>query len=229
MKPIQITPDPWQTRMGATMLLSCGLTAFLVLLRLLLFRHFSYLFLVSNLVLAAVPYVMALVVFHAGWIKQRNILLIPALLGWLLAFPNAPYIITDLIHLHARGNAPLWYDAILLFTAAFNGLLLGLLSLDMMHQVVAAKFRPLTGWAFAAFSLLAGSFGIYLGRFERWNSWDVLTHPEPLAADILHRFIHPMQHPRTYAMTLVLFAVLGLAYLIFRMLRFRPEERVVRA
>lgn len=229
MKPIYITPDPWQTRMAVTMLLSCALTTLLVFVRLLLFRHFSYLFLVNNLVLAVAPYMISLVVFHAGWIRKRNLLLIPALMAWLLAFPNAPYIITDLIHLHQRGGAPLWYDAILLFTAAFNGLLLGLLSLDMMQQVVAAKFRPLTGWAFAAFSLLAGSFGIYLGRFERWNSWDVLTRPEPLAADILHRFVHPMQHPRTYAMTMVLFAVLGIAYLIFRMLRFRPEERVVGA
>ncbi len=229
MNRIFSAPHPHQLRMALLMMASCALTLFLVEARLIWFPRFNYFFLITNLVLAATPYVMAFFLYHSPWVVKRTWLLLPALAGWLLAFPNAPYIITDLMHLKSRGGAPLWFDAILLFSAAFNGLMMGLLSLDLVHEIVSARFKPVWGWVAAMGSLAAGSFGIYLGRFERYNSWNVITHPEPLMADIFARFLHPMQHPRTWAMTLVLTAVLTLIYLMFRFVRFRPEERVVGA
>jgi uncharacterized membrane protein len=229
MKPIVIVPNPFQLRMAILMGVSCALTLFLVEVRNLTFPRFNYFFLITNLVLAATPYFISLVLYHSAPLRKHLWLFIPALMAWLLAFPNAPYIITDLIHLKPRGGAPIWFDAILLFTAAFNGLMMGLLSLDMVQEMVSKRFKPLWGWVVAAGSLAAGSFGIYLGRFERYNSWNVITDPKPLAADILDRFVHPFDHQRTWAMTLVLTAVLTLFYLMFRFIRFRPEERVVGA
>ena len=117
-------------------------------------------------------------------------------------FPNAPYILTDLFHLYPRTGIPQWYDLILILSFAWNGLMLGSASLFDMHELVKSRLGWLRGWLFTGFTLALGSFGIYLGRFERWNSWDILQQPFRLFSDIANFVLHPADYPSVWGMTI---------------------------
>lgn len=176
--------------------------------------QYSFKFLVWNLFLAWIPLFCALTLWRYSQRTRPAWLPIGLLLtGWLAFFPNAPYVVTDLLHLWQRHNVPLWYDLILLFTFAWNGLLVGFTSLWIVQEVVQRLYGSLISWAVVLFSLVASSFGIYLGRFLRWNSWDIITNPSELAYDILLRIANPLSHPRTVAVTLLFSGFLTLAYL----------------
>lgn len=166
----------------------------------------GYFFLVWNLFLAAVPFAAALLYERArGFFTQAATLVV-----WLLFLPNAPYIVTDFIHLRPRPPVPLWFDILLLLSAAGTGLLLGYGSVMIVQRAMERRRGALTGWLVAAVALFLSAFGIYLGRFVRFNSWEVVTDPMPLFADIAYRLMNPMQHPRTFAVT----ALYGVALLL---------------
>ena len=100
-------------------------------------------------------------------------------------FPNAPYILTDFLHLGSMGDiVPGWYDVLMLFWFAWTGLMLGVVSLYLMQDIVARALGGAAGWVFVVLAAGFGSFGIYLGRFLRWNSWDLLRRPGPLAGEL---------------------------------------------
>jgi uncharacterized membrane protein len=115
-----------------------------------------------------------------------------AILLWLLFFPNAPYILTDLLHLaHPRPDVPLWFDMLLIIWFAWTGLLLGLVSLFLMHGIVIREFGRVIGWGFVlAVGILSG-LGVYIGRFLRWNSWDLLLQPLVRISDLMYYAAHP--------------------------------------
>ncbi len=165
-------------------------------------------FLAWNLLLAGIPYLVACAM-QQHWLRhQRATPQLWALGGlWLLFFPNAPYVLTDFVHLHGYGNPLWWYDVLLLAASAGTGWLLGLLSLQLVHRIVTAGAGSHTAWLLvAAVSWLTG-LGVYLGRFLRFNSWDVARNPLPLLGAIADRFVHPLAHPRTHAFA-ACFAVL---------------------
>jgi uncharacterized membrane protein len=150
----------------------------------------TYLFLLWNLVLAWVPALVAETAsFVWAWRGRPAALFLGFL--WLAFFPNAPYVITDLVHLHAANDVPLWFDASLLFAAGWTGLLLGIHSLETMQRIVAKEFGSLTSTAFALTALGLASIGVQLGRFERWNSWDVLSQPAAIGWDLMEAFTDP--------------------------------------
>jgi uncharacterized membrane protein len=103
--------------------------------------------------------------------------------AWLLFFPNAPYIFTDLMHLAVRFSERfwldlhLWLDLLLVLLFALTGLVLGFLSLYLMQSVVKDMCGRAVSWVFVAGVACLSSFGIYLGRFMRFNSWDVVFKP----------------------------------------------------
>lgn len=131
--------------------------------------------------------------------------------SWFLFFPNAPYIVTDLMHLRARSPVPLWFDVVMLMAFAWTGLLLGYFSLFLMQEVVRRRQGTVWSWCGALGMLALGSFGIYLGRFARWNSWDVLARPLGLADDLISR-IDVSGHPRMTAFCATFFAFSVLSY-----------------
>jgi uncharacterized membrane protein len=133
---------------------------------------------------------------------------------WLLFLPNAPYLLTDLIHLGTRNDAPLWFDLVLFTAFAWTGVLLGFMSVYLMQAVVRRAVGVGWSWAFVGASLVATSFGIYLGRSLRWNSWALVTNPSPLLSDIWARVSDPLGHPRTFGMTVALSALLSVLYLV---------------
>lgn len=134
-----------------------------------------YRFLVWNLILAWVPLVLAMAAY--GRARRRVDLAVAVLLvPWLLFFPNAPYLLTDFIHL-GEGPAPLWYDALMLSAFAWTGLLLGFASLYLVQMILRRAFGTLVAWLGVIVALSLGSIGVYVGRFIRFNSWDALLHP----------------------------------------------------
>ncbi|TGE15437.1 DUF1361 domain-containing protein [Hymenobacter elongatus] len=207
--------------LGASLTLSVAL----IIGRVLLTQQMTFIFLLWNLFLALVPFGLSTMLgMAAGPIRAR--LLLPVGVVWLLFFPNAPYILTDLFHLEPRAGVPYWYDLALILTCAWNGLMLAYASLLDMQTLVRRRLGPAAGWAFAVVALLLSSFGIYLGRFLRFNSWDVLTNPLTLFYDILNRVLHPAAHPRTWGVTLLFGVFLLLGYSTVRLLGRMDDARV---
>jgi uncharacterized membrane protein len=169
-----------------------------------------------NLVLAWVPFVLALVVYEQAARGVRGVRLL-ALGGlWLLFFPNAPYLLTDFKYLGWYSDeAPSWYDATLLSAAACAGLALGFASLYLMHAVARRLWGASRAWLGVGVVLVLGSFGVFLGRFQRWNSWDVFTDPAPLFAQLARALLNPLDYPHALAAVGIFAAFLGATYLVF--------------
>lgn len=186
----------------------------LVALRVHYTSKVTFVFLVWNIFLALVPYGIStlLIVYHERF-KNRWMLALPFLL-WLCFFPNAPYILTDLFHLKQRTGVPYWYDLALILFFAWNGLMLGYASLLDIQSVFTQRFNQWVGWTVSISSLILGSFGIYLGRYLRWNSWDVVSSPQGLLHDIVVRITDPVRHSQAYGVTIIFSLFLVLGYLL---------------
>jgi uncharacterized membrane protein len=207
-------------------LASAGCVMFLAL-RVLFTGSHIYLFLVWNLFLAWIPFMISLVLLRFGnparggspamsgakgparngesgpaeagakskagnaskaGAPRKIVCLIIGFL-WLLFYPNAPYILTDIVHLIRLGmyypdmnelitaNALIWYDIILNAAFSIMGHLIGLFSLLFVHRVFTGVFSRKTGWLVVAGACVLSGFGIYLGRFVRLNSTDLLVYP----------------------------------------------------
>ncbi|MDO8365765.1 MAG: DUF1361 domain-containing protein [Saprospiraceae bacterium] len=175
-------------------------------------RGATYIFLIWNLVLAWVPYFAALRFskMHSrgsGWFSMT------LCFGfWLLFLPNAPYIITDFLHFKHKPPIPLWYDLVLIFAFASTGLLLGLLSLRNMHQTLHRKFSKGFALAVILASIGLSGFGIWLGRFQRWNSWDIFTRPDVLLLDIANTLTTWHDLLRAIGISVLLSGILLIGY-----------------
>jgi uncharacterized membrane protein len=186
----------------------------------------AYRFLLWNLFLAWIPLVAALAVYDgrrrgAGLLRQ-----LPLAAVWFAFLPNAPYLLTDYVHLGSRADAPLWFDIVLFGSFAWTGMLLGFLSIFVMQAIVRSAAGPVWSWVLVATSLAASSFGIYLGRSLGWNSWDFVVRPGALLQDIWERLIDPLAYPRGVGMTLALTAVLSMGYLtLYAFAQLGPAER----
>jgi len=174
----------------------------------------AFLLLPWNLFLAWIPFVLALGVVGVHRRGGPRPLLWALGAGWLLFLPNAPYILTDFIHLGRAGGAPLWFDAALIGAFAAAGLALGLVSLLLVHHVVEARAGRLAGWVVAVGSLVLSALGIYLGRFPRFNSWDVLLDPYGLVSVVLQRMADPLGNPFLLRFGAVMSALLLGSYLV---------------
>ncbi len=145
-----------------------------------------YIGLVWNLFLAWIPFLLAFLAYMLSWRRALVYLVIPSFAFlWLIFFPNAPYILTDLQHL-SQGSTivPVWYDVILLIWFSWTGMLLGIVSLNLMQEIIKREFSRLFGWIFVFGVAGLSSAGVYVGRFIRLNSWDILQNPGQTATNI---------------------------------------------
>jgi uncharacterized membrane protein len=144
-----------------------------------------YLFLIWNLFLAWIPYLLSLA------LTSKKSVWNPAILGVCILFlPNAPYIITDLFHLRLRSDVPYWFDTFLLFGFSITGLLLGAFAMLNIYRFLKTRFNNiLTQFGIIALSI-ASAFGVYIGRYQRWNSWNLANKPKTLLIDCLHLLKH---------------------------------------
>ena len=211
--------------LGWLMLAATLISLALVVIRMTYNDDRTYGFLIWNLVLAWVPYAAA----WAATLAERNrttfLIFMPlCILVWMAFFPNAPYLLTDFQHLATANRVtPLWYDVILLIWAAWTGLLLGIASLKMMQEIITRAFNPAAGWFFAIGATVLSSMGVYLGRFLRWNSWDLLQDALPIAKDMYGIVRHPLSNLPTYVF-LILFTLLFLFIYVTIQLLGRKEE-----
>jgi uncharacterized membrane protein len=172
-------------------------TIVLLIVRIILSGQLTYIFLAWNLFLAWIPFAISQKIDGAQ--NRWRIFLLTG--AWLLFLPNAPYIITDFLHLRQRPPIPYWYDILLLFSAALNGLLLGLLSLFNVEKFLTDRYGNRISGLLILCSFFLCAFGIYMGRYLRWNSWDIITNPGGIATDILERIINPFDHFGTWSVT----------------------------
>jgi uncharacterized membrane protein len=158
----------------------------LVIARIAYSDSYRYLGLVWNLFLAWIPFVLAYLAYMLSWRRVLIFLVIPTFAFlWLIFFPNAPYILTDLQHLSQESSrVPLWYDVILLVWFSWTGMLMGIVSLYLMQEIIKRHFGRFSAWAFVAIVSGLTSVGVYIGRFVRLNSWDIFQDPAAAADDL---------------------------------------------
>jgi uncharacterized membrane protein len=222
-------------RFNETILLLAFSTMCLVLSIVRVFYSASptFLFLNWNLFLAFIPWALSSMLIVYPQLQQKKLAVLALLATWLLFFPNAPYILTDLFHLKLALGMPIWFDLLLILCFAWVGLLFGFMSLWDIEKIlktylVASRLKGLLQYRFviplfSSVLLFIGSFGIYLGRYLRWNSWDILAEPFALIYDIGDRFINPFEHPRTWGVTLFMGLFLNVVYWSLRLIKYRKH------
>ncbi len=188
----------------------------LIVLRIIYSGNLRYVSMCWNIFLAWIPYVLSgycrEVKDKAAW-KQLFLFI-----SWLLFLPNALYMVTDLIHLGSGTNVPLWYDAVLLFASAFIGVMMAFISIQKVKVYLEKKFSTEKMKFFIPAILFLASFGVYLGRFERWNSWDVIHNPLGLTASILDCFTSPVDNYKVWLITFILTGIYSMLYLFITLL-----------
>ena len=186
-------------------------------------------FLAWNLFLAWLPLLFALLAranYREGEKPGWRFLGFSA--AWLLFFPNAPYIFTDLIHLTNRYFVHFWVDLAVILSCAFTGLMLGFVSLYLMQSVVTRMLGRAAGWLFVAGAAGLGSFGIYLGRFLRFNSWDVVAKPAELYQGISSFATGPFVQQGHFAFLALFATFLFIAYVMLYALTHLPTPLQMR-
>ncbi len=171
--------------LGAALLLT-ALTALMGGIRFGIVGTHSWTFLAKNLFLAWLPALFALLVAarpRAAWY-----LLLPLGALFIIFLPNAPYIVTDLIHLATPRKTVVWLDALVVGSAALAGLVITFGTIDRVASAMGSRIGGRhTGLALRVTLPLLAALGVYFGRFARWNSWDVVTRPGHLLEDLADR------------------------------------------
>ncbi|MFS4482113.1 DUF1361 domain-containing protein [Hyunsoonleella sp. 2307UL5-6] len=193
----------------------------ILMIRMKLTHSYFYLFLVWNLFLAVIPYTIT--TYLVSIPKPNKLWLVLCFGVWLLFLPNAPYIITDLLHLKISTTASLWLDILVILSFAGNGLLLFFLSVSDMMAILKSYLNH-TKITYVIFTIcLLNGFGVYLGRFLRYNSWEILSNPKYLFVDIFNIILKPFQNIDVWLFTFLFGLFLSLGYWMFTNLTFQKK------
>jgi len=214
MKPIQNsfpfrylrTIDQTDTMLLTSIAFCLGLQAF----RIVYTGHLLFSFLVWNLFLAGLPYAPSRALTKGNFAKSKAFY--PLSFLWLLFIPNSFYIITDLFHLDMNNTVPLWYDLALLVAFAWCGLVLGMVSVRQMDKLVEQKLQRPAGFLLTIPVMALNGLGIYLGRYERFNSWDIFNNPFALFSSLADLVIHPLHNRFDWSMIVCYAGLLTVIY-----------------
>jgi len=224
----RVEPYPRVMRLLPPLLFATAVCAGLLVLRWGWCRQPRFAGFFFNLVLAWIPLVLTLVIhwLRAAAVPRQRWLWF-CVVCWFLFFPNASYIVTDMIHLgkHSDDGVPKWFDILMIMAHACTGLFLGCVSLSEMESLVRARIGKRLGWAFSVGMLALASFGIYLGRFLRLNSWDVFVRPWRIA-EKMSGLAHPTKALEVFAFSLTFFLFsLGVYWFIACATRLTETDR----
>ena len=177
--------------------------------------EWTYFFVPGNLTLAWFPLVFAALAFWLTDVRSpvRNVLAVVCGLLWLLFLPNAPYVLTDLQHYEDSPLSAGWYDGLMLGAFVATGILLGLVSLYVMHGVIARAAGTVVSWLAVLVAMPLCGFGIYVGRVLRWNSWDAVSSPGMVLRDLWNVAADPLMRNEAGAMTVGFGAFFAVAYI----------------
>ncbi len=163
-----------------------------------------------NLTLALVPLLLAAVLFRVG--RRPTIMWWAGLAGFLILLPNAPYVLTDVVHFvpDVRGADRL--SVTLAFMAQYGLFFLVGAESYVASVVLLTRWLEGRGRSRATVPAELGihalcAVGIYLGRVARLNSWDIVLRPS--------RFVDSLADlatPRAFALTALTFAVVSAVY-----------------
>lgn len=195
--------------------LVCLVSIILLTGRILVSDSLRYIFLLWNLVLAVIPLLLAWWLSDRlkteSWFAWPQIVLSFIFIGFL---PNTFYLITDFVHLQQSDQVSLYFDVVMLSSFVFCGVILGFVSIFLIHRQLLRRLNERKSMAIVALVFFLASFAAYLGRFTRFNSWDIILRPAGLLFDVSDRFINPTEHGDTYLATITLFIVLMSIYFV---------------
>lgn len=192
--------EPFSITLHGWIIVACSFSFILLCTRMIATGYITYAFLAWNLFLAFVPYAISQWLLQNVRAMESKWKLVTALTAWLLFIPNSFYILTDLFHLGEFDSAPKWFDLLLLLSFAWNGLLLGVLSLRKVEMVLNVISGRNFSLLFVFIVMWLNAFGIYIGRFLRYNSWDVITQPFSLFSEMFGILLHPLSNKMEWGM-----------------------------
>lgn len=198
----------------ALITMSLALSIVLLMIRMKLNQSFFFLFLIWNLFLAIIPFAITTYLRSLEQIKKLSLSFYFCI--WLVFLPNAPYIITDLLHLRSSNHYLMWLDVLVVTSFAYNGLMLFFLSLADMESILTAFISRKKRFYLMLFILFLTGFGIYLGRFLRYNSWEIVQHPFELFEDIMNILLQPSLHMQAWVFTMTFGAFLSISFWLFK-------------
>lgn len=187
----------------------------LLFTRMVSFQDLDYWYLAWNLFLAWIPLFFAILIVanlkkHL-WLSWQCLLLTVL---WLTFLPNSFYIATDFIHLQEAGASTLLYDVVLLLSFTLNGFMLGYLSVVALHDQLLKRINRRYANYLIGIVFLLCSFAIYLGRYLRWNTWDILLNPAGILFDVSDRLINPSAYEQTFTTTIIFFVLISTFYYV---------------
>jgi uncharacterized membrane protein len=194
---------------------SVGFTLILLIIRCVYTGTLTYFFYPWNLFLGMLP------VFFSGSLLKEKTFNYKSILWlglWLLFLPNAPYLLTDIFHFQERLPVPMWFDLILVVSGAWNGILFCMISLFRVEKFLKACVNPRFVNVLMFLLLIPCGYGIYIGRYLRYNSWDIVTNPKGLIKASTHHIHHPLQSLNVWLFTFVFAAFLGIVYFTIKKL-----------
>jgi uncharacterized membrane protein len=208
-----------QSEMDRLLSLSMLFSVLLVGIRMIHTGRSTFVFLIWNLFLAYVPYVITEALHRRPQWAARRSLFAVLFLAWLVFIPNSFYIITDLFHLgdHYNDNRmPQWYDLAMILSFVWNGLLLGILSVRRMEKILQPKLPAHHELFFLYPIMWLNALGVYTGRYLRFNSWDLIADPFQLFRDIAFILIHPLRNYYAWDMIFCFSILMTLMYLMLK-------------
>ena len=200
------------------LLISCGFSCLLLCARIFITGDLTYLFLVWNLFLAFIPFAISEWLLTLERFAQRIRKLAIVLFIWLLFIPNSFYILTDLFHLDKFDSAPKWFDLLLIFSFAWNGIVLGIVSIRRTEVIL----ESISGRRFSLLIIFIvmwlNAFGIYIGRYLRFNSWDIIAQPFSLFKEMFEVLFHPLRNKMEWGMIAVYAVFMTVLYITIKKL-----------
>lgn len=207
---------PWRLLPYVPAILLSGLSLCLLLIRMLAAGNSRFSFMAWNLFLAWLPLLFAHLLQKglrtSRWLSLKNALFS---LLWLTFLPNSFYLVTDFIHLRGASLDSAVFDAVMFMSFALAGLILGCMSVYLLHRQLARRLAYDMTWAFLLACFLLSAVAIYLGRYLSWNSWDLVINPFYILLDLSDRLTSRSGLSLTFETTMLFFSFITVSYIGF--------------
>jgi uncharacterized membrane protein len=183
------------------LVVSCGFSVALLFIKIILSGHLTHVFLAWNLFLAFVPFFISRwMTAHQRALKSK-IKLVALVFFWIIFMPNSFYIVTDLFHLNNFDNKHSWFDLTLILSFSWNGILFGVLSIQKMEMLLKKRLDKSISFLALCAVMWLNAFGIYIGRYLRFNSWDIFINPFSFLSEIGNLIFNPYDYKYAWVMS----------------------------